>query len=371
MIERVPSRELFSALVGGMGILFIAVAHGGAGQTPETGIPDVDSPWPPSAVERMERYGDYVVRVWKSVDETAPSYYRLVTVDLGDERLVCLDWAAGLGRLSGQDIDGSGYPNLVIESYSGGAHCCFETFVYDLAETFLPISLPASPEGNAPGEFVDLDGDSVFEFRTRDDSFAYAYCAFAGSAAVLVILEVSSDEGRYLPRSYAYPQLYRSEIRLDTERAKLALTGGGDAGWDGTPKCDVLPLVLDYLYSGDPRRRGMRSRPTTRSRTGTRSAPRSRPSSVRARTTRRPPTSVAPLSATAAVAPRRATPSLVNLQGRPLSSDPQGRPLQPTVARGECKSRRPFPSPPRSPIPADRADCVLRRTGWALGVRVR
>jgi hypothetical protein len=252
MTQRVLSRELFSALAGGLGGLLLVAALGVAVRALDSDIPVVDSPWSPSDVERMERYGDYVVRVWKSLDETAPSFYRVVTVDLGDARLVCLDWAAGLGRLSGQDIDGSGYPNVIIESYSGGAHCCFETYVYDLAETLVPIGLPASPGGNAPGEFVDLDGDSVFEFQTRDDSFAYAYCSFAGSSAVLVILEYSSDEGRYLPRSYTHPELYRDEIRFDTERAKLAIAGGGDAGWDGTPKCDVLPLVLDYLYSGDP-----------------------------------------------------------------------------------------------------------------------
>ena len=252
MTQRIRSRELFSACVGGVGILLIAVALGGAVQAPEIGIPDVDSPWPPSEVERMERYGDYVVRVWKSLDETAPSFYRVVTIDRGDARLVCLDWATGLGRLSGQDIDGSGYPNVVIESYSGGAHCCFDTFVYDLAETLVPIGLPASPGGNAPGEFVDLDGDSVFEFRTCDDSFAYAYCCYAGSPCVPATLVYDSGQRRYIPKSYAYPEIYRDEIRLDTEHAKLALTGGGDAGWDGTPKCDVLPLVLDYLYSGDP-----------------------------------------------------------------------------------------------------------------------
>jgi hypothetical protein len=92
----------------------------------------------------------------------------------------------------------------------------------------------------------------VFEFRTRDDSFAYAYSSYAGSPCVLSILVYDSVQRHYIPKSYAYPEFYRSEIRLDTERAKLALTGGGDAGWDGTPKCDVLPLVLDYLYSGDP-----------------------------------------------------------------------------------------------------------------------
>ena len=252
MIERVLSCKLFSALAGGVGALLIAAALGGAVQAPEIGVRVVDSWWPPNAVVQMECYGDYVVRVWKSLDETAPSFYRVVTIDRGDARLVCLDWATGLGELSGQDIDGSGYPNVVIESYSGGAHCCFETLVYDLAETLLPIGLPASPGGNAPGEFVDLNGDSVFEFRTCDDSFAYAYCCYAGSPCVPVVLVYDSMQGRYIPKSYAYPELYRNEIRLDTDRAKLALTGGGDGGWDGTPKCGVLPLVLDYLYSGDP-----------------------------------------------------------------------------------------------------------------------
>jgi hypothetical protein len=141
---------------------------------------------------------------------------------------------------------------VIIESYSGGAHCCSETLVYDLAETLVPIGLPASPGGNATGEFVDLDGDSVFEFQTCDDSFAYAYCCYAGSPCVPVVLVYDSEQRHYIPKSYAHPELYRDEIRFDTERAKLALTGGGDAGWDGTPKCDVLPLVLDYLYSGAP-----------------------------------------------------------------------------------------------------------------------
>jgi len=252
LIERVVSQGFLLSLAGLIGAAFVAVALSGAVQAPDIGTPVVDSPWPASVVERMERYGEYVVRVWKSLDEAGPSFYRVVTVDLGDARLVCVDWATGPGKLSGRDIDGSGHPNVIIESYSGGAHCCFETLVYDLAETLVPIGLPASPGGNAPGEFVDLDGDSVFEFRTCDDSFAYAYCSYAGSPCVPAVLVYDSGQRRYAPKSYACPELYRDEIRLDTERAKLALIGGGDTGWDGTPKCDVLPLVLDYLYSGEP-----------------------------------------------------------------------------------------------------------------------
>jgi len=208
--------------------------------------------WPPYACEETRGYGEYVVKVWKSLDNAAPTYYRAVTIDRGGIRLLCRDWTTGIDPLSGTDINGTGYPDLIIEEYSGGAHCCFAVAVYDLASTLVSIDVPASPGGNAPGGFVDLNGDGVFEFETRDDSFAYAYCCFADSPATLAILEYSPAEGKYVPASYRYPNLYQDEILRHTERARARGSEEADGGWDGTGKCDVLPLVLDYLYSGDP-----------------------------------------------------------------------------------------------------------------------
>jgi hypothetical protein len=202
-------------------------------------------------LERSVRYGDYDVRVWASCDESAPSYYRAVTIECEGQILACHDWATGLGGLSGADIDRSGWPNVVIETYSGGAHCCFAAYVYDLAEDLVPIGLPASPGGNAGAEFVDLNGDGIFEVLTADDSFAYAYCSYAGSPAVRVVLEYDATERRYMPASPAYGGLYAADIVRDTMRAENAGSADADLGWDGTPKCEVLPLVLDYLYSGD------------------------------------------------------------------------------------------------------------------------
>ena len=229
----------------------LVVAVSGS-EMPTLGTPLACASWPPYEAERLETYGDYTVCVWKSLDEAAPGFYRVVTIDRGDTRLVCEDWATGLGPLSGVDIERNGHPNVIIESYSGGAHCCFSTEVYDLGETLVPIGLPPSPGGNAPGEFVDLNGDGIYEFVSADDSFAYAYCCFAASPAVLVVLGYCAAEQRYGPVSSEYPALYCDEIARDTARAEVALAGGVDGGWDGTGKCEILPLVLDYLYSGDP-----------------------------------------------------------------------------------------------------------------------
>ncbi|MDP3179524.1 MAG: hypothetical protein Q8M76_16555, partial [Spirochaetaceae bacterium] len=208
--------------------------------------------WPPYALERSVCFGDYAVCVWASCDASAPSFYRVVTIEREGEVLACMDWVTGLGELSGTDIDGSGWPNVIVEAYSGGAHCCFATTVYDLAENLVSIELPPSPGGNATAEFVDLDGDRVCEVLTADDSFAYTYCAYAGSPAVRAVLTYDALGQRYMPTSFLYPELYVPEIRRDTERARAALSTGADLGWDGTPKCEVLPLVLDLLYSGDP-----------------------------------------------------------------------------------------------------------------------
>jgi hypothetical protein len=228
---------------------FLAAA--GAADGPPRGGSSECASWPPYAAQVVLSYGTYTVCVWASLEDPAPSAYRVVTIERDGQLLVCVDWATGLGTLSGTDIDASGWPNVVIESYSGGAHCCFATYVYDLADTLVPVELPPSPGGNAAGEFVDLDGDGVFEVLTADDSFAYTYCAFAGSPAVRVVLAYDALEQRYVPASSRFPDLYADEIERDTQRARGALLASADLGWDGTPKCEVLPLVLDHLYSGD------------------------------------------------------------------------------------------------------------------------
>jgi len=206
---------------------------------------------PVQEAETAAVYGDYTVRVWKSLDVDAPSAGRTVTIERGGRVLACRTEAMGLGALSGTDLDGSGWPNVVIETYSGGAHCCFVTYVYDLGETLAAVELPPPPGGNAPIEFADLDSDGVYEILTADDSFAYAYCAFAGSPAVRVILAYDAGGRRYEPASPRYPAAYAASLAQDAARARGALAAGGDTGWDGTTKCEVLPLVLDYLYLGD------------------------------------------------------------------------------------------------------------------------
>ena len=56
-------------------------------------------------------------------------------------------WIGGMDKTKasltpiGKNITGNGIPNLVISEFSGGAHCCFETVVFELGSKTLNLSL--------------------------------------------------------------------------------------------------------------------------------------------------------------------------------------------------------------------------------------
>jgi len=191
----------------------------------------------------------YTVQLWRSADPDASMSANIVTIAVDDSVLVRIEFAVEIDRLTGTDITGEGNPDAVIRTYSGGAHCCFSTLVYDLGSVMTEVL--HTPESNCDGYFADLDRDGVMEFVTCDDNFAYEFCPFAGSPLVPVVLRYDEATGVYLPANTEYTGVYSDYIATDTARAAEAEPG--EMGeWDDTAKCGVLPVVLEYLYSGQP-----------------------------------------------------------------------------------------------------------------------
>ena len=207
----------------------------------------IPAPVPPGYVVEEERLiGGYTVRLWRNTAEDAWGFDNIATISTGERTLVQVQLVWGLGDLTGSDITGEGHPDVIVETYTGGAHCCFSTLVYDLGPTLTQVL--ETPESNCGGRFEDLDGDSVYEFVTCDDLFAYVYCPYASSPAVEAILQYEPGSG-YVPASPRFAHLYAEAVSTHTRMAEAAVPG--ELGeWDGTTKCAVLPLVLDYLYMG-------------------------------------------------------------------------------------------------------------------------
>ncbi len=190
----------------------------------------------------------YAVRIWTNPNSQI-GFDDILLIETARQTPVRVDMVSALHDLTGSDLNADGSPDLVVETFSGGAHCCFGTQVFSLRPSGATLILQ-KPESNAGGYFEDLDADGVSEFITYDDSFAYQYCPYAAGVIVKVIMAYDATRDSYLPASPRFPTQYTEEIATNEDRAQYA---PGELGeWDGTNICAVLPLALDYLYQGQP-----------------------------------------------------------------------------------------------------------------------
>jgi hypothetical protein len=81
-----------------------------------------------------------------------------------------------------RDLDGCSEPEVMLDLYSGGAHCCWYTQVYRYTATTNAYLMVTHGWGNADYRSVDIDHDGIPEFVSGDDRFAYAFTDFASSS---------------------------------------------------------------------------------------------------------------------------------------------------------------------------------------------
>jgi len=117
--------------------------------------------------------GAYAVRLWQDTTPISVSFVGVATISAYQQEELLIEEAESLGALTGTDINGDGFGDAIIRSYSGGAHCCFTTYAYSLGQEAEQILALAG--GNCSGTFRDLDGDGLYEFVTCDDRLIRRY----------------------------------------------------------------------------------------------------------------------------------------------------------------------------------------------------
>lgn len=110
-------------------------------------------------------------------------------------------------KLRVRDLDANGEPEVIAEFYTGGAHCCWYSLVYDYrANIYRSIK---EDWGDSEPRLADLNGDGKMEFRSSDFRFAYLFTAFAGSAFPIQIWNYKP--GRLVNSTSKFPQLVRKD----------------------------------------------------------------------------------------------------------------------------------------------------------------
>lgn len=129
---------------------------------------------------------------------------------------------AGYGQqrsLFVRDLDGDGEPEVLLDLYWGGAHCCFwsRVYHYDAATNAYTVALHFW--GDPSYRLKDLNGDGKPELVSADDRFAYRFTAFAFSGFPIQVW--SYARGRFSNVTRRFPK----EIAKDAARQWKAYLG--------------------------------------------------------------------------------------------------------------------------------------------------
>lgn len=184
----------------------------------------------------------------------------------------------GRGRLLDlrvRDLDADDEPEVALDLYTNGAHCCTQSLIYRYDPTRRRYRPTFHDWGNAyPGyRLVDPDHDARPELRSHDDRFAYAFTSFAGSAFPVRIWHF--DHGRMFDVTRQFPDLVAADaranwhtyLRYKQERSEIRgalaawladeyLIGREDEGWS---RLETLARRGQLGHDAAPYLRALRS----------------------------------------------------------------------------------------------------------------
>jgi hypothetical protein len=148
-----------------------------------------------------------------------------------------------------RDLTGDRTPELAVETYSGGAHCCTDLTVLSLGS---PVRvLLRYGAGNSGVEIKDLDRDGRPELVLGDDTFAYFDdLCFACSPSSFPLVACYRG-GRFEDCTRRFPSLLRAKARQWTAALRDELRKPADAAARDYARGAALGLYASHMLLGE------------------------------------------------------------------------------------------------------------------------
>lgn len=189
-------------------------------------------------IEAEHRVGEYLIRVY--ADTAAKE--RIVDIKRAGRRAFAARAAMIRIHDIGRDITGDGVPDVVVETFTGGIHCCTQAVVLGLGDALRIHGTIDGADGDV--EFEDLDRDGVLEARINDWRFAYwRDYPFAETQAPEVVLRFK--DGGYRPACDLMREAAPDSTTLRARARELR-----DDWDDGDPPADLYGYAVDLVYQG-------------------------------------------------------------------------------------------------------------------------
>lgn len=152
------------------------------------------------------------------------------------------------------DLNGDGNLELIVRHFSGGAHCCYQYWIFSLGDA--PTQLAFLEPKDSPLIFADKNNDGIFEIEGADKTFAYWQTDYATSPSPHVILtftpeglKLDAEKMRQFPPSD--DELQNMVMRVRSELGKTISDHQDEAWRHAGIHPAVWATMLDLIYSGN------------------------------------------------------------------------------------------------------------------------
>lgn len=179
-----------------------------------------------------------------------------ILISKNRQELAIVDWGLVVGTLARKaaaggsnlpppeiDLTEDGVPDLVVESYSGGAHCCWVFTIVQVGDAPAIMGRVEAANGGKwqqdaqTGRWLLVIGDSTFDYWNAPHS---------ASPIPRVVLGWSAAQGG--PGMVMQAESMRTPALTDDALRALADTVGTNE--DGTPDSRLWGVMLDLIYGG-------------------------------------------------------------------------------------------------------------------------
>lgn len=149
----------------------------------------------------------------------------------------------------------NGRKQIIIEEYTGGAHCCSMYWILNLADTIRVLyhSDENETEIGSLGRIVDYDNNSYFEFTHYLNSFHYfdKLCG-ACSPGANAVFKYSKALGVFTLANREYPSVNLEDIEQKQLDVKLFLDSTKTFNEEDSETLLALTLdvLIHYVYAG-------------------------------------------------------------------------------------------------------------------------
>jgi hypothetical protein len=130
----------------------------------------------------------------------------------------CLTSVVSKEDVAVRDLDGDGEPEVTVDGYTGGAHCCVLLGIYDFRPATGTYAQLTRNFGSSGYGFKDLDGDGKVELDTDDVRFEDLFSSHAASFPPPRIFAYEHQAG--VARLRDVTRRYPSVIRANAAEAK-------------------------------------------------------------------------------------------------------------------------------------------------------